>query len=254
MNDGGSNSWVQIKWSLFSWGVCELINWQTLNHQHHKWLLNASIRTLKSRKTKGVDKRLSEKAFKSISQPWHVDTLFPHISCERAAQLIFLVLTSPLRQCSRNAPTDCQCQLVAVKGRERRESSALSGNTPHAPQVTHSARCWITEKLLLSRGGHAVNVHFSEGVKFDSGRSGPPLSVFDKLSRTLWFCECQFVKYPKWGVTGLPDDVDLNREVNEPGGNLFSIDLFPLYLIDESRRKSAKSLCPCEQIIWGGLS
>lgn len=31
--------------------------------------------------------------------------------------------------------------------------------------------------------------------------SGPPLSVFDKLNLTLCISECQFVKYPKWGVT-----------------------------------------------------
>ncbi|CAB1421962.1 unnamed protein product [Pleuronectes platessa] len=30
-----------------------------------------------------------------------------------------------------------------------------------------------------------------------NARSGPPLSVFDKLSLTLCFSECQFVKYPK---------------------------------------------------------
>lgn len=79
-------------------------------------------------------KAVSHKSLHNVSQPWHVDTLFPHISWELALQLsslFWLPLCSVEAQWS-NRPSCAQCHHCELFREERgalhRDPSAPAGN------------------------------------------------------------------------------------------------------------------------------
>lgn len=144
---------------------------------------------------------------------WHfISTHFLRASIA----LIFLVLTSPLRcRSSMVKRTRLERSVITVRDKDgcRPRAActrdAVSAAETTGSQVTPEIFSLTTHTLLFLLISSCV-AHFelylcmfSSSPPSQNHRvwSGPPLSVFDKLNLTLCISECQFVKYPKWGVT-----------------------------------------------------
>lgn len=150
---------------------------------------------------------------------WHfISTYFLRASFA----VIFLVLTSSLQHWSSMVKRVVLCAVSSLTQRKRSVALGLlcfnvnasehPGNTLVSNFFSSFFKCCAHDNIdvhLLSSfwmfvwSAALCLVHLFHRAIFDFARSGPPLSVFDKLSLTLCISECQFVKYPKWGVTCL---------------------------------------------------
>lgn len=181
------------------------------------------------------EKNWAIKAFSGISQLWHVDTSFPHISWALALQLSSLFwlplccveaqwsnelscaqchhCRSALQRqdgCRRCSPT-YHCRHRQVKGRHLRSSDHFllrDGETKNKVCIWP----WCLMVYFICADKSNLFIYSAEPVLGFLRRSGPPLSVFDKLSWTLCISECQFVKYPKWGVTSQQTEATAQTE------------------------------------------
>lgn len=153
---------------------------------------------------------------------WHfISTYFLRASFA----VIFLVLASSFQRWRSVVKRIVLCTVSSLWTLMRGKKRQLRARTRRLQL------CQVRDWLLISYSTRNIFV-FSmcccfilQNRLWSCRRSGPPLSVFDKLSWTLCISECQFVKYPKWGVTCLQLKVTLGYSTDWPANSTAQLHL-----------------------------